>query len=159
MSRYPSRSWTSAVAASVALSLSSGQLLAQDTVLRSRLAVDGLGNEIADPVILVRGNRIVSVSSGGAVPEGAVVVDLGDHTLLPGLIDAHVHITNHFDARGERRSMTGLHGARTARALLMSGFTTVRSLGSPDFADVDLRNAINEGLVPGPRGCWSPARA
>jgi imidazolonepropionase-like amidohydrolase len=119
--------------------------------LRAARAVDGGGNRIPGPVIHVRDNRIVSVAAGGEVPSGARVLDLGDATILPGLIDAHVHITNHFDAQGERRSLTALHGARSARVLLEHGFTTVRTLGSPDYADVDLRDAIREGLVPGPR--------
>jgi imidazolonepropionase-like amidohydrolase len=123
---------------------------AQDVVLEATLALDGRAQPIMPPRIHVRGNRIVAVGRATLEVE-APVVDLGDATLLPGLIDAHVHITNHFDAADERRSATALYGARSARSLLMSGFTTVRSLGSPDFADVDLRNAIDEGLVPGPR--------
>lgn len=93
----------------------------------------------------------MAVGSDVVAPPGTRTLDLGDVTLLPGLIDAHVHITNHFEGRGERASATSLYGARAARALLRSGFTTVRTLGSPDFADVDLRDAIVEGLVPGPR--------
>lgn len=122
-----------------------------DLYLRAARGVDGLGNRMEDPLIHVRDHRIVSVEAGGETPAGARVLDLGDATLLPGLMDAHVHITNHFDAQGERRSLTALHGARSARVLLEHGFTTVRTLGSPDFADVDLRDAVREGLVPGPR--------
>lgn len=128
-----------------------GSLAGQDIVLRASRAVTGTGERIADPVIVIQGRRIVSVTSGGPVPDDAILIDLGELTLMPGLIDAHVHITNHFGAQGERRSTTALHGARTARALLRSGFTTVRTLGSPDFADVDLRDAIEAGLVVGPR--------
>ena len=67
------------------------------------------------------------------------------------MIDAHVHIVAHFDSRGERPSATALHAASNARKFLESGFTTVRSLGAPNFVDVDLRNAIEAGVVPGPR--------
>jgi imidazolonepropionase-like amidohydrolase len=103
-------------------------------------------------VVHVRGDRIVAVGAGVATSGSARVIDLGPGaTLLPGLIDGHVHITNHFDERGERASATSLFGARAARSLLLSGFTTVRTLGSPDFADVDLRDGIARGLVPGPR--------
>lgn len=122
-----------------------------EVVVRAARAYGGDGRPVSPPEVRVRDGAIVAVGEGVGPPGGASVLDLGDVTLLPGLIDAHVHITNHFDARGERRSATALHGARTARALLLSGFTTVRSLGSPDFADVDLRDAIADGRVPGPR--------
>ena len=114
-------------------------------------AVDGEGEVIAQPRIRIEGGRIAAVASGGPLPRGADVIDLAGYTLLPGLIDAHVHVTDHLDSRGERPSRTALHGAHNALALLRSGFTTARSLGSPGFADVDLRDAIEEGLVPGPR--------
>jgi imidazolonepropionase-like amidohydrolase len=139
------------VALTAATLAGASALQGQDVALIARHAVDGHANRIANPVVLVRDDRIVSVTPNGEPPGDVRIIDLGEHTLMPGLIDAHVHITNHFDAQGERRSRTALHGARTARALLMSGFTTVRTLGSPDFADVDLRDAINQGLVAGPR--------
>lgn len=122
-----------------------------DLVLRASLAYDGTGAPIRPAVVLIRGDRIVAVGADVAVADGMRVVDLGSATLIPGLIDAHVHITNHFDAGNERRSLTSLYGARAARTLLHTGFTTVRTLGSPDFADLDLRDAIEAGLVPGPR--------
>jgi imidazolonepropionase-like amidohydrolase len=119
-------------------------------VLRSARGVDGHGRPLRNPVVVVRDNRIVSVTEGGSVPAGADVIDLGDRTLLPGLIDAHVHITANFD-RDHRPAEEALYGARNARVMLMNGFTTVRSLGSPGWADIDLRDAIAHGLVPGPR--------
>lgn len=124
---------------------------AQDVVLRAARAYDGHGDPVAPAVVHVRGDRIVAVGADVRAPEGARLVDLGGATLLPGLVDAHVHITNHFEGRGARASLVALYGARAARSLLLSGFTTVRTLGSPDFADVDLRDAIARGLVPGPR--------
>ena len=126
-------------------------LSAQDLVLRAARAYDGQGASITPAVVHVRGDRIVAVGADVRAPSAAEGVDLGDATLLPGLIDAHVHIDYHFGSRGERASATSLYGARAARALLLSGFTTVRTLGSSDFADADLRDAIEEGLVPGPR--------
>lgn len=124
---------------------------AQDLVIVAERALDGRGNVLSDPRIRIRGNRIVEVTEGGVPGAGDRVLDLSGYTVLPGLIDAHVHITNGFDTRGERRSVTALRGAGNARSLLRSGFTTVRSLGSPDYADVDLRDAIEAGFVPGPR--------
>ncbi|HSG07679.1 MAG TPA: amidohydrolase family protein [Longimicrobiales bacterium] len=126
-------------------------LTAQEVILRAARAYDGHGEPVTPAVVHVRDGRIVAVGSAVGPTADGRELDLGSATLLPGLVDAHVHITNHFDARGERASATSLYGARAARALLLSGFTTVRTLGSPDFADVDLRNAIAEGLVPGPR--------
>lgn len=134
-----------------AVLLAAAPLSAQDIVLRAARAYDGHGDPITPAVIHVRAGRIVAVGSAVTLPAGARVVELGSATLLPGLIDTHLHITDHFEQRGERASATSLYGARAARALLLSGFTTVRTLGSPDFADVDLRDAIAEGLVPGPR--------
>ena len=138
-------------AALFACVVSLSPLGAQELILRAAHAYDGHGEAITPAVVQVRDGRIVAVGAAVRPPAGARVVDLGSATLLPGLVDAHVHITNHFGGRGERASATSLYGARAARALLLSGFTTVRTLGSPDFADVDLRDAIAEGLVPGPR--------
>ncbi len=121
-----------------------------DVVIVSDLAIDGYGNPIPNPVIRVRGNEIVSVESSSRPPRDAHVIDLSGYTVLPGLIDGHVHITANFE-RGASRSKAALYGARNAESILMSGFTSARSLGDPDFAAIDLRDAIEEGLVPGPR--------
>ena len=126
--------------------------IAQDTVLKTRLAIDGQGNVIRDAVIVVHDGRIVSVRPNGRVPQGAREVDLTKFTVMPGLIDMHVHIAAHFDESSrERPSITAFWAAENARKYLESGFTTLRSLGSSNLVDVDLRDAINAGLVPGPR--------
>ena len=126
--------------------------IAQDTVLKTRLAIDGQGNVIRDAVIVIHDGRIVSVGANGRVPPGAREVDLTKFTVMPGLIDMHVHIAAHFDESSrERPSITAFWAAENARKYLESGFTTLRSLGSSNLVDVDLRNAINAGLVPGPR--------
>jgi imidazolonepropionase-like amidohydrolase len=91
------------------------------------------------------------------VPAGARKVDLGDMTLVPGLIDAHTHLT--FDISGDWVSRSvrelppdaALRGARNARLTLLAGFTTVRDVGAPGFADVSLMKAIDAGFVMGPR--------
>jgi imidazolonepropionase-like amidohydrolase len=104
-----------------------------------------------DPVVVVDGDRIRSVSYGTA-PADADVIDLGGLTLMPGLIDAHTHITTTY-----RFLLYGgpMHDAVTAhlhaRATLEAGFTTVRDLWSKDFIDVALRDAIDRGEVEGPR--------
>ena len=126
--------------------------IAQETALKTRLAVDGRGNAIRDAVIVVRDGRIVSVQPNGRIPQGAREIDLTKFTLMPGLIDMHVHITAHFDESSrERPSIAAFWAADNARKYLESGFTTLRSLGASNLVDVDIRNAINSGLVPGPR--------
>lgn len=120
-------------------------------VLSAARAYDGFGEAIVPAVVYVVGGRIAGVGTDVEVPDGALFIDLGDATLLPGLIDAHVHITNSFSSEPDRDTDTGVAGASTAEALLLSGFTTVRSLGSRDFQDVALREAIDAGQVLGPR--------
>lgn len=122
----------------------------QTIAVRSDLAIDGRGEVHRATLVVVRGDTIHEFRSGEP-PANAEVIDLRGYTVLPGLIDSHVHITAHFEGSGARSSESALWGAYSARQLLMSGFTTVRSLGSPRFEDVDLRNAINEGRIPGPR--------
>ena len=122
-----------------------------DMVLRAARAYDGRGEPISPAVVHISERGIVAVGAAVDAPPGAETLDLGDVTLLPGLIDAHVHITNSFAEEPDRDADTGIRGARTAEALLLSGFTTVRSLGSGNFADVTLRDAIASGTTPGPR--------
>jgi len=136
----------------VVFSFLSLQAIAQDTALKTRLAVDGQGNLMRDLVIVVHDGRIVSVQPNGGIPQGAREVDLTKFTVMPGLIDMHVHIAAHFDEGShERPSIAAFWAADNARKYLESGFTTLRSLGASNLVDVDLRNAITAGLVPGPR--------
>ncbi len=131
------------------------------TVLRARHLFDGKGDSTsANAVVVVEGGTIKAVGTGLAVPSGAKVIELGDATLLPGFIDAHVHITGesgenwYKDAVDDlRRNLPeeAIRSTEYARKTLMTGFTTVRSLGAREFVDVGLRNAINAGVVPGPR--------
>jgi len=108
------------------------------------------GKWIDAPVVIIEGERIKAVGSRLAVPQGARVIDLGERTLLPGLIDAHVHIAGGGGPNaGVARS--ALKGAANAKKTLEAGFTTVRSMGGGSFAGIALRDAINDGDVVGPR--------
>ena len=116
-------------------------------------------------VVVVEGNTITAAGSGISIPENAQIIDLGDATLSPGFMDAHTHLTSDFSGNyNERRlhvlseniSQLALEMIPNARVTLEAGFTSVRDVGggfpnSHDFPDVSLRNAINAGIVPGPR--------
>jgi len=128
-------------------------------VLKAARLFDGKSDTLSQPgIVVVSGNKIQSV--GGQAPANATVIDLGDATLLPGFIDAHTHLTMDFnpDYNGQRlldltRPITeqAIRSTVNARKTLLAGFTTVRDVGSSHFLDVGLRNAINSGMVPGPR--------
>ncbi|MGH7674621.1 MAG: amidohydrolase family protein, partial [Gemmatimonadales bacterium] len=140
-------------------------LRAQDTTrrvlaIRAGRLIDGTGAAPArNAVILVQGERITAAGPAVAVPAGATVIDLSDRTVLPGFIDAHVHLTGPVvgDGDWQHAELThspaehALHGAAHAQQTLEAGFTTVRNVGAGAFADVALRNAIAAGWVPGPR--------
>jgi imidazolonepropionase-like amidohydrolase len=130
-------------------------------VLRAARLIDGRGGSVVSPaVIVVRGNRIESI--GGAVPADAQVIDLGDMTLLPGLIDAHVHtllqgdITSEdYDVQLFKESLPyrALRATKALKIALGHGFTTVRDVETEGamYTDVDLKRAINNGVIDGPR--------
>jgi imidazolonepropionase-like amidohydrolase len=115
------------------------------------------GKLLGDQMILIEDGKIASEGAAAQmkVPADAVRIDLPNATLLPGLIDAHTHIT--FDPKFgyERLAISipreALIGAKNARTTLLAGFTTIRNVGASGFTDVALRDAINAGDVPGPR--------
>ncbi|MEK6373417.1 MAG: amidohydrolase family protein [Acidobacteriota bacterium] len=133
----------------------------QVTAISAARLIDGRGgNLVAPAVVIVRGNRIESV--GGAVPAGAQVIDLGDMTLLPGLIDAHTHALLQGDITAEdydkqlfRESLPyrALRATRALKIALDHGFTTIRDVETEGamYTDVDLKRAINNGVIAGPR--------
>src|SRR5271169_2785391 len=113
------------------------------------------GRTLSNQTIVIHGDKIASVGSDAQVPAEAQVVDLSNATVLPGLIDAHTHITYTpnfgYSRLGVSVPRQALNGARNARVTLNAGFTTIRNVGATDFTDVALRDAINAGDVPGPR--------
>ena len=115
------------------------------------LAIDGNGQPISDPVILIRDNLIESVTSGGEAPAEVNVVDLRGYTLLPGLIDTHVHIAQQGKRCTDDPFRCTTEAISAAYHLFMSGFTTVRDMGSPTGLIVHLRDAFQDGDIPGPR--------
>ena len=132
--------------------LSAGASLAQEAItLRAGTLLDGKGGVTKNAVVVVEGSRIARI---GGEPKGAVR-DLSRLTVLPGLIDTHVHISSHFgkDGRytneGETPAQFVLFAMENAYRTLMAGFTTVQSIGAPQ--DLDLRDAIARGIIPGPR--------
>ena len=151
-------STSSCLALGVALSASAAEPV---TVVRAARLYDGKADAVVSPgVVVVSDGRVVAAGSSAAVPAGARVVDLGDATLLPGLMDAHTHLSfessldwkqDQLDLLKKPITEQAIIATEYARRTLMAGFTTVRDVGSSDLIDVGLRNAIDSGKVPGPR--------
>src|SRR5581483_10495557 len=119
---------------------------------------DGVSDALSGPAeILIEDNRISRIGKSVGRPPGAQTIDLSDRTVSPGFIDTHVHLT--MDAANlaqqtlESSASKALKGLSLARKYMSYGFTTLRDLGSvdPEFPTIDLRNAVNSGLVDGPR--------
>src|SRR6202051_5360965 len=118
------------------------------------------GKLVARGVVIVAGTKIQAVGGDLKIPDDAQVIDLGDATLLPGFIDAHVHLSHEagadwyhdwFNRIMRFPSEQALYGAHYAKVTLEAGITTVRDLGSPDYLALGLRNAIKDGEIPCPR--------
>jgi imidazolonepropionase-like amidohydrolase len=128
-------------------------------VLKAARMFDGTSDAVTrNAVIVIEGKTIKSI--GGAVPANAEVIDLGDVTLLPGFIDAHVHLTGeshenyylgYFQDLMRQPAEQALLASTYARKIIDAGFTTVRNVGAGDYVDVGLRNGINNGWIIGPR--------
>jgi imidazolonepropionase-like amidohydrolase len=131
----------------------------QRTVIRPGHVLDVRTGQLrANQAIVIEGDKIMQIAASGDVKaaEGDTSIDLPDATLLPGLIDMHTHLTFDLNSLGYQglgisTAREALHGARNARRTLEAGFTTVRNLGAFDYADIALRDAINDGDVIGPR--------
>jgi imidazolonepropionase-like amidohydrolase len=128
-------------------------------VIKAARLIDGRGGPpLAPAMVRLEGERIAEVGTRLTIPKDARVIDLGDATLLPGLIDLHTHLTDKYGSHWEDTLVkttpgyNALWGAHNARVTLLAGFTTCRDMGPTwPYVDVDLRQAIDEGAVPGPR--------
>jgi imidazolonepropionase-like amidohydrolase len=126
---------------------------------RARRIVDGTGGPVRkDAVVLFEGGRVVDVVPAGGAPARAEVEDLGDVTVLPGLVDAHVHIIwdgsepqPELVRQRETATKAAVRATRHAWQTLACGTTSVRDTGCPGGVSLALRDAIDEGIVPGPR--------
>jgi imidazolonepropionase-like amidohydrolase len=145
--------------ASFALAIQAQQPSEQVTVLHAARILDVAAGKVLSPgQVLIVGNRIRAAGTHVTQPAGAVVIDLGDTTLMPGLIDAHTHLFLHPGDEGlqtveESVPQRTLQAAAAAKADVMAGFTAERDMGTEGAkcADVAVRNAINSGIIPGPR--------
>lgn len=130
------------------------------TMIKAGKLIDTIGGKVlTNQMILIEGERIKAVGANLTIPAGAKVIDLSNATVVPGFIDTHVHLTGDpSDSAGYyddifRKSF--VDSAITchiyAKRTLDAGFTSVRNVGAEGFVDVALKNAINEGKIPGPR--------
>jgi len=133
-------------------------LAGEKLLLKAARLLDGRGGIVAPVQVLVDGDRIADVGPTVKAPADVRVVDLGGATLLPGLIDLHTHLCGKYGVHWEDElikttpAFSALWGAHNARVTLEAGFTSVRDMGTAwPYVDVELRNAIAAGAVPGPR--------
>jgi imidazolonepropionase-like amidohydrolase len=130
-------------------------------VIRAAHLFDSASGKLSEGgVVLVAGGKIQKIGVDSQIPAEAQVIDLGEATLLPGFIDAHVHLSaesgpdwylDFYDGIMRFPAEQALYGAHYAKITLEAGVTTVRDLGSEDFVSLGLRNAIRAGMIPGPR--------
>src|SRR5215470_12587735 len=130
-------------------------------ILKAARMFDGKSSSVTAPgIVVVADGKITGVGTNAMIPSDAQVIELGDATLLPGFIDAHTHVTGTYSEDHDRATLRGLEETIpqlaiettvNARITLMAGFTTVRDVGSERYLDVGLKNAIEKGIVPGPR--------
>lgn len=144
----------------VCMALFSSSVLAQTTWLRCGAVLDVVqGDLLGEHTVMIEDGRIVDVQSGfpRLNDDQITEIDLGTLTCLPGLMDMHTHLSSEYSAQSVVNRFTlneadvALLGAKHAKATIEAGFTTVRDLGDSFNASVALRNAINQGHIPGPR--------
>jgi imidazolonepropionase-like amidohydrolase len=148
-----------AALAGMAITASAQSPAPKRTVIRAGRVLNVRTGELrANQAIVIEGDKIARIAPSSEITAAAgdTTIDLPDATLLPGLIDMHTHLTFELSSLGYQglgisTAREALHGARNARRTLEAGFTTVRNLGAKDYADIALRDAINDGDVIGPR--------
>lgn len=146
----------SAVIVAITTSFSS---LADNLIIHADAALDVTTGKLISPVTVVIENDTIKRVEQGHTQTNLVnykVLNLAGHTLLPGLFDMHVHLTNDAKIHGYKRlqrttQRAAITGVRNAKRTLEAGFTSVRNLGAAGYADIALKQAINDGDVPGPR--------
>lgn len=129
------------------------------TAIRAARLIIGDGTQIESPVVVITGERITAVGPAAQVrvPGGARIIDLSGHTLMPGFFDMHTHLMSIDNDGGDLAVLkeTAAHGAIygviNAKKTLEAGFTTIREAGSTNYVDMVVRDAVNRGLIPGPR--------
>jgi imidazolonepropionase-like amidohydrolase len=147
------------VLAATAITASAQAPAPKRTVIRAGRVLNVRTGELrANQAIVIEGDKIAKIAPSSEVTAAAgdTTIDLPDATVLPGLIDMHTHLTFElsslsYTGLGISTAREALHGARNARRTLEAGFTTVRNVGAKDYADIALRDAINDGDVIGPR--------
>ena len=139
--------------------LTVSHVYAQQTLINADAYIDvKKGKSVKNVSILIDGNKIIQVGKQGKVKaeQDAIIIDLEGKTLLPGLMDMHVHLNsdaedNFLASKGNSVPRQTVKAVKNAKKTLMAGFTTVRNLGSSGYAVIGVRDGINAGEVPGPR--------
>ena len=159
MNRKAGRAFVLLLVVSMGAALAAAQAAPARVIVQAGKLLDvRSGKMLAHQAIVIENGKIASVGPVSEVKPGPSdkVVDLSQATVLPGLIDAHTHLTMDpqdvgYESLGISIPREALIGAKNARITLLAGFTTVRNVGASGFTDVALRDAINAGDVPGPR--------
>ena len=143
----------------IAVGLLATTIAAADTIyIKAGALFDSRSGRVSrDAVIVVEGEKITAVGGSElSIPAGAEVIDLSESFVLPGVMDMHTHVVGNLDTyffagyfQSPHRATIG--GVVNTEKTLLAGFTTIRNVGAPDYADVAIRNAINDGEIPGPR--------
>src|SRR5918994_1040369 len=146
----------SIILAAVALLTASAASAETFAIQAGRLIVDASKPALGPSTVIVDNGRINRIEPGATAPAGATVVDMRSRTVLPGLIDAHVHLTGDPGTPFWRDAidtpeLAAVTGVKNALLTARAGFTTVRDLGAPGNSSFALRDAIRDGIVPGPR--------